>query len=82
MSRTTVRVRPETHVMLQHLASEMNESMQDVLAKAVEAYRRQRILQLTNEAYAALRADPEQWSEVLRERRAWDAALLDGLQDD
>ena len=55
--------------------------MQELLAKAVEAYRWQRVLALTNAAYAALREDPASWQAVQEERAAWDAALADGLED-
>lgn len=55
--------------------------MQQVLDQALELYRRQRILEETNAAYAALRADPAAWAEVEAERRAWDATLADGLEE-
>jgi hypothetical protein len=51
------------------------------LAKAVEAYRRQRFWEQTNAAYAALRADPEAWQKELQERRDWEATLVDGLEE-
>ncbi len=55
--------------------------MQAVLEKAIEHYRRQRFLDATNAAFAALRNDPERWREELEEREAWDATLADGLED-
>jgi succinate dehydrogenase/fumarate reductase flavoprotein subunit len=82
MSGATVRVKPETHLALRELAEQGHESMQDVLARAVEMYRRHRILEETNAAYAALRADPEQWQEVLDERAEWESTLLDDLEND
>jgi hypothetical protein len=56
--------------------------MQEVLARAVEDYRRKRILDQTNAAYAALRADPDAWAEVLAERAELENTLADGLEDD
>ncbi len=79
---TMVRVTDETRVALRYLAEDMNEPMQQVLAKAVEAYRRQRILEQTNAAYAVLRSDQQMWQEVLDERAAWDVTLADGLEGD
>jgi hypothetical protein len=55
--------------------------MADILAKAIEEYRRQRFLQGLVEDFASLRSRPEAWEEELREREAWDATLADGLQD-
>jgi predicted transcriptional regulator len=79
MPNTTVRIREETRTALRELSSQTNQPMQEVLARAVELYRRQRILEQTNAAYAALRADPQPWREEQQERAAWDATLADGL---
>ena len=55
--------------------------MQDVLSRAVEAYRRQRLIEETNAAYAALRADPSAWHEFQQEIAGLDGALMDGMAD-
>jgi len=80
MNTTTVRVTPETHAVLQELARESNQSIQSLIARAVERYRRDLVLQGTNEAYAALRARPAAWAEESEERRIWDATLADDLE--
>ena len=49
--------------------------------KAVEEYRRQRLLDEANAAYSALRGDEREWQEELVERRDWEATLPDGLDD-
>ena len=77
-----VRVSDQTHGTLRELAEETGEPMQDLIATAVEAMRRRRILEMTNAAYAAMRADPERWQEELDERSEWDATLTDGLEDE
>ncbi len=77
-----VRITEEMRETLQRLAEETGEPMQQVLAKAVKAYRRQRVLELTNAAYAELRADPQAWREILDERAEWDGTLADRLRDD
>jgi hypothetical protein len=75
-----VRVSDATHRDLRELADETGQSMQELLAEAVEALRRRRLLELTNEAYAALREDPVAWEAELAERRLWDVTLADGLE--
>ena len=82
MVSTTVRIKEETHQTLKELAEQDNLPMQEVLGKAVEAYRRWRLLEATNAGYAAMRADPEVWKEELEERALWEATLGDGLADD
>jgi predicted transcriptional regulator len=77
MAGTTVRLTDETRAVLRQLARESEESMQTVLAKAVEAYRRQRLLEQTNEAYATIRQDALAWNTLLEERAEWDATLQD-----
>ena len=77
---TTIRVSRRTRDRLQHLAEQYGSSMQAVLEEAVELYQGQRLLEATNAAYAALRADPAAWRELQDERAEWDATLNDGLE--
>lgn len=82
MVSATVRIRPRSLEMLKELATEGRESVQDVLDRAIEQYRRQKFLERINADYAALRADPEAWREEREEREAWDSTLMDGLDPD
>ncbi len=77
MPSATVRVSSTTQRMLRELAANTGESMQSLLDKAIEAYRREHFLQQANEAFAALRRDPKKWKAELEERNAWDATLAD-----
>lgn len=74
-----IRITDETHATLRNLSHQTATSMQDIVAKAVEAYRRQRILELSNAAHTDLKADPHAWQGMLDERAAWDVTLADGL---
>lgn len=51
-----------------------------LLEKAVTADGQQQ-LEALNAAYAALREDPAAWGQLKEERLAWDATLLDGLEE-
>jgi len=82
MAAPTVRVKEETHAALTELSRETRLPMQEVLAQAVEAYRRERFLTELNASFAALRENPEAYEAEMEERRAWDATLSDGLEDD
>lgn len=53
--------------------------MQPPLERAAEMYRRHRLLEESNRAFAALRANPEAWSIEQAERETWDMTLADGL---
>jgi len=79
MSTTTIRVSARTHDMLRELARTAGASMQEVVERAVEQYRRQRLLAATNAAYAALQADPAALRALKEEQAAWDVTLTDGL---
>lgn len=70
------------HATLRNLAAETGKPMQDLIAEAVAVFRRHRILELTNEAYAAMHSDPALWQEELDEREIWDVTLRDGLEDE
>jgi predicted kinase len=74
-----VRLREETRRLLQEMAAADQVPIQEVAARAVEAYRRQRLLDQINADFAALRADPEAWQGYRDELAAWDSTLLDGL---
>ena len=80
MASTTVRIQESTHATLRELAAASGRSLQDVLAEAVDLYRRKQLLDETNAAYARLRASSPAWEE-LAERRAWEATLTDGFAD-
>ena len=76
---TTVRISEKTHHSLRALAEQSGESMQAVLDRAIEQYRRQQFLQECHAAYATLQADPEAWEDYRKELAAWDVTLMDGL---
>lgn len=80
MKTTTVRITRETSDVLRELAAQSGRSLQDVLAAAVEAYRRQVLLDETNAVYAAIRAEPGHWSQEEAERADWEATLADNLE--
>ena len=82
MATTMVRVDQRSHDVLKTLAAQAGVAMPVVLQAAIESYRRQRIVEEANAAYAALRADPVAWAEELEERRAWDTTLMDGMDDE
>ena len=75
-----VRITKHTHQQLAVLAKENGMSMQTVLDRAVEVYRRQSFLDALNEDFTALRAKPDEWEEEMEERKLWEQTLADGLE--
>lgn len=80
MSSLSIRVDQPTHETLVQLSKERDEKMSALLAEAVRDLKRKLFMQALNAEYAQLRANPEEWAEVRRERELWDAALADGLE--
>ncbi|MFQ5652368.1 MAG: toxin-antitoxin system protein [bacterium] len=80
MSQSAVRISDKSRKILRGIAADEGASMQAIIEKAIELYRRQRLLADVNNAYAALRQDGETWSEVEKERSEWEGTLGDGLQ--
>jgi len=72
----------DTQMMLEELARLDNVPLSDVLARAIETYWGRRINEASNDAYAALRADPQAWQELQDEQSEWDVTLSDGLDDE
>lgn len=81
MSGATVRISLATREKLRSLADQTGESMQTVLDRALEIYRRQQILQQANIAFAALHENSPEWKAEQEERSLWEATLGDGLED-
>lgn len=81
MSTTTIRVSAETRNLLHNLARQAGTSMQQVLEDALAQYRRRQFLEALNAAYHAAQADPAAQAAEKAERAAWDATLLDGLDE-
>lgn len=79
MSTTTMRVSQKTRNTLQELSKDTGMTMQDIMDRAIATYQRQRLLEATNAAYAALKNDPEARNEMLEERAVWDMTLDDAL---
>ena len=79
MTATTIRISDSAHVVLRSLAAEEGGTMQSVLEKAVEEYRRTHFWDNVQAAALALRQDSVGWQEELAERRAWEATLADGI---
>ena len=82
MSSATVRISLTARDHLRDLATHTGKPMQAVVEEAIDLYRRHCFLEGVNAAYAALRKDPEAWSEITKERAMWDATLADGLLED
>lgn len=60
----------------------MKQPMQTIVSMAIEAYRRARMFEEANAAFAMLRNDPPAWKEELKERTSWEATLEDNLEGD
>ncbi|MCP4165541.1 MAG: toxin-antitoxin system protein [Chloroflexi bacterium] len=82
MSTTTIRVSHTTRDALQALAKDEGTSMQQIIERGIELYRRQQILLATNAAYAALRENKPDWEQYEAEIDIWDATLVDGLEEE
>ena len=64
----TVRISRSAHATLRSLADETDQSMTEILDKAIEAYRRATFLAGLNEDFAALRQNRAAWEEEQQER--------------
>jgi hypothetical protein len=78
----TIRITNRSRETVRALARDMGLQQQEVLDRAVEAYRRQLFLQGANAAYAALRDNPAAWAAEQAERAVWDVAVGDGVERD
>ncbi len=77
----SIRIGEETRNILHEISQQEKISIQAVLEKAIEKYRRQYVLAQTNRAYTKLRKNPKAWEEEMNERTSWENTLSDDLED-
>jgi hypothetical protein len=77
-----VRIRRETREALRELERETGQRPADLVARAVDQFRRSLVLAETNVAYGALRADGDAWAAAEDARTDWEQTLSDGLEAD
>jgi len=76
-----VRISKTAKEVLEALSHRSGEPMLNVLDKAIEEYRRRVFLKDVNQAYSRLRTDRRASEEFDSEIAAWDATLMDGLDN-
>ncbi len=54
--------------------------MQAVMDQAIEDLRRRKMLEATNAAFSALKANKSAWREEAEEREIWESTLSDGVE--
>lgn len=80
MSSFNVRISSGSYQILKSIAKDKGQSMQSVIDEAIEDLRRRQILDETNSAFSALKADQAAWREELEERELWRNTLSDGVE--
>jgi predicted transcriptional regulator len=79
---TTVRISESSHALLSELAERSQQSMQHVIAEALEEYRKRLFWQQARRDFEQLRSDPEAWQAEQKELAVWDQTIADGLSAD
>lgn len=80
MSSVNVRISSSSYQILKALSKGKGQSMQSVIDQAIEDLRRRKVLEATNSAFTALRADNEAWAAESQERQLWENTLVDGVE--
>jgi hypothetical protein len=80
MQSVNVRISSNSYQILKSLSQEEGQTMQSLIDNALEDLRRRKMLEATNQAFARLKADENEWSEELAERELWENTLSDGVE--
>ncbi len=80
MSSVNVRISSNSYQILKTLSKGKGQTMQSVIDEAIEDLRRSKMLEATNLAFSALKADKAAWQEEMAERDIWENTLLDGVE--
>ncbi|MFH1194137.1 MAG: toxin-antitoxin system protein [bacterium] len=81
MSTSTIRINKRTHNLLHEIKSLSGQSMQEIVEKALTAYKEKHFWDEVNQAYCKLKNTSGLVKEK-EERELWDVTLSDGLGDD
>lgn len=81
MPELRVNISETAHQSLLKLAETSGESIQTVLDRAIENYRKYIFLVEANQAFTALRQNDQLWQEELAERQVWDQTMGDGVDE-
>jgi predicted transcriptional regulator len=79
---TTIRVSTQVRDQLSEMATASGISMQELVERSLEMYRRAKFLEALNLAYANLQQNANEWQEFQSEQTNWDETIGDGLEDD
>jgi hypothetical protein len=80
MPELKVSISTKAHKTLMTLAESSDDTVQAILDKAIENYRRSLFLVRANEAFVSLRQNEAMWQDEVAERQVWDQALADGVE--
>jgi len=77
-----IRLSARSHELLRQLATEEQQSMQSVLDRAIEQYRREKFLHAANADFAELKRDAKAWKQQLAERELWENTSADETREE
>ncbi len=80
MSTTTIRVKGKTRDRFAEISRITGRSMTELLDDAATALERELFFTQLETRFSELRDDPEEWSEILRERAIESASLRDSSE--
>lgn len=82
MPELKINMSETTHHTLLKLANSSGDTIQEILDKAIENYRRQLFLVQANNAFLTLRNNKTLWQKEIAEREVWDQTLVDGIDSE
>jgi hypothetical protein len=82
MPTTTIRVSIHTHERLRQLAASQNRSLGQIVTMLIDDHEKREFFVGLGEDFDRLRSDPGFSTSYEEEVAAWDATLVDGLNDE
>jgi hypothetical protein len=82
MPELKINMSKTTHHTLLKLANSSGDTIQEILDKTIENYRRNLFLVQANESFLTLKNNKTLWQEEIAEREAWDQTLADGIDSE
>jgi hypothetical protein len=81
MASNVVKLKAETYERVKRMARDRSATMQEVIARSIDALERAEFARAFQEDFSAFRADPEPWNREVAESELWESTLEDGLSE-
>ncbi len=77
-----LRINEYTRNLIKKIARGEGRKMNEVVEEAVRMYEKSKFFDDFDAAFVKLKGNPKKWEDYQKDLEAWDATLMDGLEEE